>query len=92
LKFSLETAPGQRPHGVLGIWSPILSAVGNAFKIQVSCAICVINSIVLFLDKLLHIFLILEAWKTSPLNAHVPDVQSSMWCVLRFHIEKGYEI
>ncbi|XP_027361593.1 uncharacterized protein LOC113869468 [Abrus precatorius] len=35
LKFSLETAPGQRPHGVLGIWSPILSAVGNAFKIQV---------------------------------------------------------
>ncbi|RDY03158.1 Vacuolar protein sorting-associated protein 13C, partial [Mucuna pruriens] len=35
LKFSLDTAPGQRPHGVLGIWSPILSAVGNAFKIQV---------------------------------------------------------
>ncbi|CAK8539544.1 unnamed protein product [Lathyrus sativus] len=35
LKLSLETAPGQRPHGVLGIWSPILSAVGNAFKIQV---------------------------------------------------------
>ncbi|KAK7309084.1 hypothetical protein RJT34_05549 [Clitoria ternatea] len=35
LKFSLETAPGNRPHGVLGIWSPILSAVGNAFKIQV---------------------------------------------------------
>ncbi|KAG4987653.1 hypothetical protein JHK85_030636 [Glycine max] len=35
LKFALETAPGQRPHGILGIWSPILSAVGNAFKIQV---------------------------------------------------------
>ncbi|CAL0314337.1 unnamed protein product [Lupinus luteus] len=35
LKLRLETAPGQRPHGVLGIWSPILSAVGNAFKIQV---------------------------------------------------------
>lgn len=35
LKLSLETAPGQRPRGVLGIWSPILSAVGNAFKIQV---------------------------------------------------------
>lgn len=36
LKLSLETAPGQRPHGVLGIWSPVLSAVGNAFKIQVT--------------------------------------------------------
>ncbi|KAJ8444298.1 hypothetical protein Cgig2_019856 [Carnegiea gigantea] len=36
LKVSLETAPAQRPHGVLGVWSPILSAVGNAFKIQVS--------------------------------------------------------
>ncbi|VVA93348.1 unnamed protein product [Arabis nemorensis] len=35
LKVSLETAPGQRPHGILGVWSPILSAVGNAFKIQV---------------------------------------------------------
>ncbi|XP_037495569.1 uncharacterized protein LOC105636609 isoform X2 [Jatropha curcas] len=35
LKVSLETAPTQRPHGVLGVWSPILSAVGNAFKIQV---------------------------------------------------------
>ncbi|KAK2999891.1 hypothetical protein RJ639_022624 [Escallonia herrerae] len=35
LKLSLETAPAQRPHGVLGVWSPILSAVGNAFKIQV---------------------------------------------------------
>ena len=35
LKVSLETAPNQRPHGVLGMWSPILSAVGNAFKIQV---------------------------------------------------------
>lgn len=31
----METAPAQRPHGVLGVWSPILSAVGNAFKIQV---------------------------------------------------------
>ncbi|XP_058190168.1 uncharacterized protein LOC131307586 isoform X5 [Rhododendron vialii] len=35
LKVSLETSPAQRPHGVLGVWSPILSAVGNAFKIQV---------------------------------------------------------
>lgn len=35
LKVVLEPAPAQRPHGVLGIWSPILSAVGNAFKIQV---------------------------------------------------------
>ncbi|KAI3918587.1 hypothetical protein MKX01_041907, partial [Papaver californicum] len=35
LKIKLETAPAQRPHGVLGVWSPILSAVGNAFKIQV---------------------------------------------------------
>nr|XP_009413254.1 PREDICTED: uncharacterized protein LOC103994598 isoform X1 [Musa acuminata subsp. malaccensis] len=35
LKLSLETAPSQRPPGVLGVWSPILSAVGNAFKIQV---------------------------------------------------------
>ncbi|KAK8578934.1 hypothetical protein V6N12_069276 [Hibiscus sabdariffa] len=35
LKVSLETAPAQRPHGVLGVWSPVLSAVGNAFRIQV---------------------------------------------------------
>ncbi|XP_077244890.1 pleckstrin homology (PH) domain-containing protein [Tasmannia lanceolata] len=35
LKLSMETAPTQRPQGVLGMWSPILSAVGNAFKIQV---------------------------------------------------------
>ncbi|PON47154.1 Vacuolar protein sorting-associated protein, partial [Parasponia andersonii] len=35
IKLSLETAPAQRPHGILGVWSPILSAVGNAFKIQV---------------------------------------------------------
>lgn len=35
LKVSLETAPAERPHGVLGVWSPILSAIGNAFKIQV---------------------------------------------------------
>ncbi|KAL7609935.1 hypothetical protein Lser_V15G10156 [Lactuca serriola] len=34
LKLSLETAPAQRPHGVLGVWSPILSAIGNAFKLQ----------------------------------------------------------
>ncbi|ONK73416.1 uncharacterized protein A4U43_C04F31270 [Asparagus officinalis] len=34
LKLSLETAPTQRPYGALGIWSPVLSAVGNAFKIQ----------------------------------------------------------
>ncbi|KAG8382460.1 hypothetical protein BUALT_Bualt05G0079500 [Buddleja alternifolia] len=35
LKVSLETAPAQRPHGRLGVWGPVLSAVGNAFKIQV---------------------------------------------------------
>ncbi|KAL8053513.1 hypothetical protein ABFS82_05G077000 [Erythranthe guttata] len=35
LKVSLETAPDQRPHGLLGVWGPVLSAVGNAFKIQV---------------------------------------------------------
>ncbi|GMJ12445.1 hypothetical protein like AT4G17140 [Hibiscus trionum] len=34
-KVSLETAPAQRPQGVLGVWSPILSAIGNAFKFQV---------------------------------------------------------
>lgn len=43
LKLSLETAPGQRPHGVLGIWSPVLSAVGNAFKIQVTYLIYVVK-------------------------------------------------
>ncbi|KAL3499805.1 hypothetical protein ACH5RR_038898 [Cinchona calisaya] len=35
LKVSLETSPAQRPQGVLGVWSPILSALGNAFKIQI---------------------------------------------------------
>ncbi|KAL9231233.1 hypothetical protein vseg_006486 [Gypsophila vaccaria] len=35
LKVALETAPAQRPHGVLGVWSPILSAFGSAFKIQI---------------------------------------------------------
>ncbi|KAK4786568.1 hypothetical protein SAY86_010401 [Trapa natans] len=35
LKLSLETEPAQRPRGVLGVWSPVLSAVGNALKIQV---------------------------------------------------------
>ncbi|KAK6935059.1 Pleckstrin homology domain [Dillenia turbinata] len=35
LKVSLEVEPAQRPHGVLGVWSPILSAVGNALKIQI---------------------------------------------------------
>ncbi|XP_042024109.1 uncharacterized protein LOC121771392 [Salvia splendens] len=35
LKIALETAPAQRPHGLLGVWGPVLSAVGNAFKIQV---------------------------------------------------------
>ncbi|OIT20385.1 hypothetical protein A4A49_38349 [Nicotiana attenuata] len=35
LKVSLESAPAQRPDGVLGIWGPVLSAVGNAFKIQI---------------------------------------------------------
>ncbi|KAF8032759.1 hypothetical protein BT93_D1608 [Corymbia citriodora subsp. variegata] len=34
LKVALETAPAQRPHGILGVWSPVLSAVGNALKIQ----------------------------------------------------------
>lgn len=34
LKLSLETAPTQRPQGVLGVWGPVLSAIGNAFKIQ----------------------------------------------------------
>ncbi|KAG0473021.1 hypothetical protein HPP92_014878 [Vanilla planifolia] len=34
LKLSLETSPNQRPHGALGIWGPILSTVGNAFKLQ----------------------------------------------------------
>ncbi|CAA0838075.1 pleckstrin homology (PH) domain-containing protein [Striga hermonthica] len=35
LKVSLETAPAQRPHGLLGVWGPVLSAIGNTFKIQV---------------------------------------------------------
>lgn len=35
LKLSLETEPTHRPPGALGIWSPVLSAVGNALKIQV---------------------------------------------------------
>ncbi|KAF3773180.1 putative vacuolar sorting-associated protein 13B [Nymphaea thermarum] len=35
LKLALEPAPTQRPPGILGMWSPILSAVGNAFKIQI---------------------------------------------------------
>ncbi|XP_071689417.1 uncharacterized protein [Rutidosis leptorrhynchoides] len=35
LKLSLDTAPAQRSHGALGVWSPILSAVGNAFKLQI---------------------------------------------------------
>ncbi|XP_021768084.1 uncharacterized protein LOC110732449 isoform X1 [Chenopodium quinoa] len=35
LKVALETAPAQRPHGVLGVWSPLLSAIGSAFKIQI---------------------------------------------------------
>ncbi|KAH9610755.1 hypothetical protein KSS87_017343 [Heliosperma pusillum] len=35
LKVALETAPAQRPHGILGVWSPILSAFGSAFKIQI---------------------------------------------------------
>lgn len=35
LKLALEPDPSQRPHGVLGVWSPILSVVGNALKIQV---------------------------------------------------------
>ncbi|CAN4127752.1 unnamed protein product [Withania somnifera] len=35
LKLSLESAPAQRPDGVLGVWGPVLSAVGNAFKLQI---------------------------------------------------------
>ncbi|KMT11750.1 hypothetical protein BVRB_5g105600 [Beta vulgaris subsp. vulgaris] len=35
LKVALETAPAQRPHGALGVWSPLLSAIGSAFKIQI---------------------------------------------------------
>ncbi|GAB2273667.1 hypothetical protein Dimus_008449 [Dionaea muscipula] len=35
IKVSLETSPAERPSGVLGVWSPVLSAVGNAFKLQV---------------------------------------------------------
>ncbi|XP_039030068.1 uncharacterized protein LOC120164398 [Hibiscus syriacus] len=35
LRVSLETAAAQRPQGVLGVWIPILSAIGNAFKFQV---------------------------------------------------------
>ncbi|XP_047340944.1 uncharacterized protein LOC124944671 [Impatiens glandulifera] len=35
VKVCLETEPTLRPPGVLGVWSPILSAVGNAFKVQV---------------------------------------------------------
>lgn len=35
LKLSLEPDPSQRPQGVLGVWSPILSVIGNALKIQV---------------------------------------------------------
>eukprot|EP01018_Ginkgo_biloba_P007916 Gb_35998 [translate_table: standard] len=35
LKFSLETAPAQRPHGVLGMWSPLITTVGNVFKMQI---------------------------------------------------------
>ncbi|KAL6543919.1 hypothetical protein OROGR_010416 [Orobanche gracilis] len=35
LKVYLETAPTQRPHGLLGVWGPVLSAVGSTFKIQV---------------------------------------------------------
>ncbi|EPS64219.1 hypothetical protein M569_10562, partial [Genlisea aurea] len=34
-KVSLEAEPSQRPHGLLGVWGPVLSAVGNAFKFQV---------------------------------------------------------
>lgn len=37
LKVSFETAPAERPHGILGVWSPLLSAIGNAFKFQVRC-------------------------------------------------------
>uniref|UniRef100_A0A7N1A9Q6 Peroxin/Ferlin domain-containing protein n=1 Tax=Kalanchoe fedtschenkoi TaxID=63787 RepID=A0A7N1A9Q6_KALFE len=35
LKVSFETAPAERPRGILGVWSPVLSAIGNAFKFQV---------------------------------------------------------
>ncbi|XP_060207492.1 uncharacterized protein LOC132635217 [Lycium barbarum] len=35
LKLSFESAPAQRPDGVLGVWGPVLSAVGNALKINI---------------------------------------------------------
>lgn len=43
LKVALETAPAQRPHGVLGVWSPLLSAIGSAFKIQVSFRVTLLS-------------------------------------------------
>lgn len=35
LKFSLEAAPDQRPHGIFGIWTPIINTIGNVLKMQI---------------------------------------------------------
>lgn len=35
LKFSLEAAPAQRPHGIFGIWTPIINTIGNVLKMQI---------------------------------------------------------
>lgn len=35
LKFSLEPAPAQRPHGIFGIWTPIINTIGNVLKMQI---------------------------------------------------------
>lgn len=35
LKLTLETAPSQRPKGVLGLWSPIVNTLGNIWKMHI---------------------------------------------------------
>ncbi|KAI5072395.1 hypothetical protein GOP47_0012501 [Adiantum capillus-veneris] len=35
LKLTVETAPRQRPRGILGIWSPFLTALGNTSKMPI---------------------------------------------------------
>ncbi|KAJ7562087.1 hypothetical protein O6H91_03G054700 [Diphasiastrum complanatum] len=35
LKLTLETAPEQRPHGVLGIWGPLLTSLGNINRMPI---------------------------------------------------------
>jgi vacuolar protein sorting-associated protein 13A/C len=35
LKLTLETAPEQRPRGTLGIWSPVVTTIGNISKMPV---------------------------------------------------------